>query len=53
VPRFSKWLIIDFKDVIAIMDILRISEIKNNAQINDMVSRAMAGRSHKSYFFSI
>jgi hypothetical protein len=31
--------------------ILRTSEKNNNARINDGVSMAMAGRSHKSFFF--
>jgi hypothetical protein len=30
------------------MVIIRISENNSNAQINDRVSRAMAGRSHES-----
>jgi hypothetical protein len=35
------------------MVIPRTSGENNNALINDRVSRAMAGRSHKSFFFSM
>jgi hypothetical protein len=34
------------------MVIPRTSEKNNNVQINDRVSRAMAGRSHEPYYFS-
>jgi hypothetical protein len=45
---FDPWLVYPPATPVDVMVIPRTSEKNNNAQINDRVSRAMAGRSHES-----
>jgi hypothetical protein len=49
---FDPWIVYPPATPVDVMVIPRTFEKNNDAQINDRVSRAMAGRSHEQYYFS-
>jgi len=52
IKAFDPWFVYSPAMLVDVMVIPRASEKSNNSQINGSVSRAMAGRSHESYYFS-
>jgi len=52
ISLFDSWFVYPPATPVDAMVILKTSVENNRAQINDRVSRAMAGRSHEPYYFS-
>jgi hypothetical protein len=49
---FDPWFVYPPATPVDVIVMPRTSGKDNNAQINDRVSKAMAGRSHEPYYFS-